>query len=65
MDRGGFFISEIKTGNQVGNFEQAAQAFGPAGSKGEATVELDQYLVQYAPKEVYDHAQLLRVISKP
>jgi len=46
------------------NLDLAKKAFGPAGSKGEATVEIDNYTIDMMESEVWNMAELIKVIDK-
>ncbi|HUT21982.1 MAG TPA: hypothetical protein VMX18_01080 [Candidatus Bipolaricaulota bacterium] len=45
------------------NQELAKKLFGPAGSRGEATIEIDNYMINLRQTEVYNTAELVKVIE--
>lgn len=46
------------------NLEASQAAFGPAGSKGTATVTIANYEINYYPAECYNYADLVKVKDK-
>ncbi len=46
------------------NQELAKKLFGPEGSSGQATIEIDNYTIDMMESEVWNTAELIRVINK-
>ncbi|MEW6696224.1 MAG: hypothetical protein ACOY35_09550 [Bacillota bacterium] len=45
------------------NHDEAAKVFGSPGSRGRATVVINDYIIRYAPTDTYNEARLLKVIK--
>lgn len=45
------------------NQEEAKKHFGKPGSMGDATVEIENFTINYVPKEIWDEATLVNAIS--
>ncbi|PHJ37100.1 hypothetical protein P378_18780 [Desulforamulus profundi] len=45
------------------NYEEAVKAFGKPGSRGEATIVIDDYTIRYKHTDTYNEAKLVRVIQ--